>query len=563
MKIDGKTVVVTILILVAITSVTAPFMSMQITCSKLHVDGKFIKDELGNVVVLKGVNDNSMVDYPSSGRWMGSTAWSEANVKLHLDTMKSWGANCLRQIQPVKGWTQNYNTGMPYISAVKRVIELCNERGIYYVFSPWTVGQGYGDGTTQDPLPYPPYQTTPGAESVIPNEQTFINYWADVANQLKGYPNVLFDLWNEPCSKTSGDGAFDSWIGNGASSVVQRLITAIRSTGAANLIVIEGKMGCWVNLSYPPPNPSDTLDWVLTAMTNIQDPLNNRVYSTHLYRSYGAFHYTVPTRTNAYNMTEIQKAFQHFRFSEVVSKAPLYIGEFGASLSASDYDHELEAFDNMMTIFDQEGIHYTAFWWREIGTFRLIQSDFKTPTASGTIVQNHLKGTPPTTYYKYPHFSSSANTTLGQLKNQKKPYVLTETRTANHSVTVTSITIDNNTLIITIDGTGIQTIKVFCAGYGQPQATGGTAKSYDSTTDILQIEIVFHSIATVELAWATSLDTPPSTSGISPPSEPVQGDYSTSDISIPPAIQAPLNISLIFAFLIVGVLLYRRKGKHR
>jgi hypothetical protein len=201
---------------------------------------------------------------------------------------------------------------------------------------------------------------------------------------LKDYTNVIFELWNEPCGD---DTAMRSWF-----NISQRCITAIRATGATQLIIFQWEMACWVNLDYPPPsNEASTMDWVWQA--NLTDPTGNLVYSTHLYRTYGHFHHSQPTFWNAWNYSDIQLAFQYFKFPQVVSNYPLIIGEIGADLSktGTELQHELTALDNCFKLFEEMQIHYVPFWWREIGIFALHNGvpNFA-PNEAGQIVKSHL-----------------------------------------------------------------------------------------------------------------------------------------------------------------------------
>ena len=135
------------------------------------------------------------------------------------------------------------------------------------------------------------------------------------------------------------------------------------------------------------------MSWVWQA--NLTDPLGNLVYSTHIYRSGGAFMCTNPTYSGAWNYTDIQRAFQYFEFPQVLASYPLFIGEIGADISQTgdELNHELIAFDNCLTLFDQMGISYTAFWWRSIGIYALNSGPPNfAPNAAGQILEAHLLG---------------------------------------------------------------------------------------------------------------------------------------------------------------------------
>lgn len=353
--------------------------------SPLHVEGNLIKDSAGNTVQFRGVNKVEMADDPD-GIWMSSTVWSDGNVKAELDAMKSLGVNFVRAIQSVDNW--KYNLGPDSQSAisnkdaVKRLLTFAAERGIYVCISGYRV-TNYWNGGGQDPLPYPPYQTSKGASSVITSSQDFVNYWASVASELKDYKNVVFELWNEPYGDAT---AKASWF-----SVVQKTISAIRSTGAQNLIVVQWDMAAFVNLNFPPGEGGidSSLSWVFQG--NLNDPSGNLVYSTHLYRTYNHVHYSQPTTYQAYTFSDVDKALRYMKYYEVAEKYPLLIGEIGVNLAytGTELSRDLEFFDNALTIFDQKGISYACWWWRSFGQFGMYSDSFNLNVV-GDLYKTHL-----------------------------------------------------------------------------------------------------------------------------------------------------------------------------
>ena len=156
---------------------------------------------------------------------------------------------------------------------------------------------------------------------------------------MKGYKNVIFELWNEP---HGDDQAKQSWF-----NVTQRTIDAIRETGAQQLIVIQWDYASWINLDHP--TGGSKLDWIWEA--NLNDPLGNLVYSTHLYRSYA--HIQIDG-DNAWNLTDIDLGFELMKYYDAANTYPLFVGEIGASLgyTGTELEHELTAFDNSLQLFE-------------------------------------------------------------------------------------------------------------------------------------------------------------------------------------------------------------------
>ncbi|MEM2144293.1 MAG: cellulase family glycosylhydrolase [Candidatus Jordarchaeaceae archaeon] len=362
---------------------------LPLSISPLHVEGRYIKDANGNIIYLRGVNKVGYEACPG-GSWMGRdvmdiSQWNPNNCAMELDAMKSWGVNVIRTHIAVNLW--KFNIGNMR-ELYKQMLLIAANKGIYVIFDGYSV-MDYFSGNDQDPLPFPPYQTSPGAESIIANQQQFVDWWVSVATELKNYPNVLFELWNEPHPPQGYDWnlTFQTWV-----SVAQACINAIRAVGANQLIIFQWDYACWVNLDYPPPNnPASTMQWIWQA--GLTDPLGYIVYSTHLYPCYGTIHHSIPYYWNAWNYSEIKSAFNYFLFPQVVENYPLLIGEIGPNMALTgiQLQQDLEALDNHFKLFNEMGIHYAAFWWRDIGIHRLHDGPPNfVPNAAGQILKNRL-----------------------------------------------------------------------------------------------------------------------------------------------------------------------------
>jgi endoglucanase len=342
--------------------------------SLLHVDGNKIKDISGNVVFLRGVDRPEGSD--SDGSWMGNTFWNDANARTELSIIKSWGANVIRQHISVDLWVNDAIDSTSILhnrAAIKRVVELAAEQGLYVIFDGYSVMASNRD---QDPLPYPPYQAVLAERNVIANQQQFVNFMADFANQLKGYSNVIFEMWNEPNGDSVAKASyFDT---------VQQCISAIRSTGSQNLIVVQWDYGGWVNLDFP--SSANSLSWVFNYPLN--DSAGNIVYSTHLYRSVG---HIQKGGGYAYSLADVDAGLRAMLYYDVAQRYPLFVGEVGAVLGGSDQAQELEFFNNALNLFNQHGIGYCAWVWGNWGLPLNSGSPNFAPTVSGNILKNYLQ----------------------------------------------------------------------------------------------------------------------------------------------------------------------------
>jgi aryl-phospho-beta-D-glucosidase BglC (GH1 family) len=315
----------------------------------LHVEGKYIKDDLGNTVYLRGVN-RAHFTTDCAGLWQprggsetsGLGFWNESAVRDHLEEMKNYGFNALRMHCCIEWWKYDMNTtldGSPanrnYRACVKDVIRIAQEYGIYVIIDWYAVRVGWPP-LGQDPLPFPPYSTTDPNGTVISSSQDFINFWVDVATDLREYHNVLFELFNEPHGDAT---ARNTWF-----NVVQECINAIRNIPCDNIVIVHwGFCG--------------SFQWVADY------PLNgtNIVYSNHIYHERGEGPgATIPA--DKYTYEEIKDVLVNtWKYDIVVNNSyPVLIGEFGA---VSEDDVQYQFFVNLLKLMNDWNFSYTAWVW--------------------------------------------------------------------------------------------------------------------------------------------------------------------------------------------------------
>ncbi len=384
--------------------------------SKLHVDGRYIKNEANHTVFLRGVNKAEMVDDPD-GIWMGSTIWTDANVKTELDAMESWGINVVRihfsvelwkyDIGPDSGHPASPYCGISTREAIKKLLNFTAERGMYVILDAYSV-RCYWTKGDQDPLPFPPYQTSENASEIIGSVDDFVDFWRSVASELKDYPNVIFEIWNEPHNTASAnktdEEAFMDWM-----NAWNLCADAIREVGATQPIIFQWGMGVYCNL-YENDETGEVYakggghlhHWMENAIGNLTDPLDNIIYSTHVYRLYGGTGLYQGSAKDKYGYRgwpyeHVKAAFEYMGFKWVgdTLNKPLFIGEVGCDIAFTDeeYVREIAAWNNTLNIFNEWGISYAAFWWRNIGVFRLLKYGepwVPPPTESGQILIDNI-----------------------------------------------------------------------------------------------------------------------------------------------------------------------------
>ena len=311
--------------------------------NSLKVNGANILDSSGRIIHLRGVDYTYFIDGPL-GSWTlsnGNTEWNTWDttaIANNLDALKNWGVNCVRVQTTSQWWIDNTNN---FRSNIAYFINQAQQRGIYVEFVYWRNNQN----ELQVSMPYPPYDNNNG---YINNPADFVNLWSSTANVLKAYPNVLFELWNEPV----GDGsAENSWF-----SSVQLCINAIRATGSTNLIVVQ-----WGYCIADQFNGFIAdMSWVTSKP--LTDLAGNIVYSTHIYSHTGNF-YNANTGTYYSSIAEITQALTDTLVVQTAASHPVFIGEIGCDLNAADLPTEYTWYNNTLSLLNQYGISYAGFAW--------------------------------------------------------------------------------------------------------------------------------------------------------------------------------------------------------
>lgn len=359
----------------------------------LHVEGSSIKDSYGNTVILRGTGKVHWDDDPTgwwlpisgSGSWQqGYLNWNEANVRANLRAMKSWGMNVVRFHINAEWWLQDTVTKEGYTGSyrdnLKRTYEIAAEEGLYVIMDLFP----QANGGTKNYIPWAPY--TAASTALFASKQAFVDYWINVANELKDYPNVIFELVNEPhAAEATSLGFTVAQARNDYFDGIQKAITAIRGTGATNLIIVTWGLAavphmgwedaCNVNLGYVEQYP-------------LVDPLNGLVYTAHLYRTH-----LNPIWGPSYNYTDCYAKMVQLQVQYVVQNLskPVIIGEMGVNMyedntvikssGLTSLGEELQWARNVLNICNQWGVGYSVWEWSLPSQWQLSSG---LPSSAGT-----------------------------------------------------------------------------------------------------------------------------------------------------------------------------------
>lgn len=336
------------IIIDAIATLPSPTPPPPVELSPLHSESRYIKDELGNVVLLRGVWKAEFIDdctgwWAPSGSPMtaGAGHWDEAAVRAHLQVMKNWGCNTMATFIWANWWIDNasvtlpgYTADRPYRECIKDTIRIAEEYGIYVQLRMWSPLST--EGRVEFPIPAGAY-THNG--SVFPNADAFIAFWADLAEELRGYPNVIFCIYDEPAIADRS-----IWF-----DLARRTIEAIRARGIEHLIIPHWRYceSClWIE------------DWITQGL-----PTHNILFSNHIYRYHGTF------ENNANSPTDVDYIKEQLAGKDGLKRAYKYILDtynvpiqvtIGAHNGATDFA-EYNAFRNSLSVLNEWGIGYWAY----------------------------------------------------------------------------------------------------------------------------------------------------------------------------------------------------------
>lgn len=204
-------------------------------------------------ITYRGVNLAGAEFTPASlpGTENSSYGWPTATSSQYYINK---GMNTIRlpflweRLQPTQGGT--FSSG--YWTSLKNTVSGMTAKGAYVIVDPHNYarhnGELLGSGLTN-------------AE--------FADLWSKLASEFKSNSKVIFGIMNEP--HTMGT---ETWF-----SGAQAAITAIRATGASNLILVPGN--AWTGAHSWGQNWYGTAN--ATVALTISDPSNNMAYEVHQY----------------------------------------------------------------------------------------------------------------------------------------------------------------------------------------------------------------------------------------------------------------------------------------
>jgi hypothetical protein len=266
----------------------------------VSVQGSHLVDAQGAPLQLRGVNASALETVAIQG-WSAGDPWG--GQAPNWDAIKSWKANAVRLPlnegpwlghqckDPKTGEMRSTDPGHNYVATVIKTVQEATDAGLYVIL----------DLHWNAPGPYCPRMQAPMADA-----DNSIEFWTSVAQIFKGQRNVLFELFNEPFITKDNHSPVNgnipkSWpyLMSGSDQLMfsgfneadaaggwndmkypwqiasmQSMLTAIRATGAANVIIVGAQ------------DYSQELDGWLGS--HPVDPIKQMAAAWHAYPKFGA-----------------------------------------------------------------------------------------------------------------------------------------------------------------------------------------------------------------------------------------------------------------------------------
>jgi endoglucanase len=331
----------------------------------LHVSGRWLVGANGQRVVLHGVNRAGGEYECVRGRGIWDGPMNQASVSA----MRRWNVNAVRVPLNEACWNgESYVEarfrGANYRRAVEAYVRLLNRNGIVAILDlHWSDGFYSGPGALCMTARAMCQKPMPDAAQSLP-------FWTSVARTFKGNNAVVFDVFNEPFLPRVAGGSlaqrWQCWLRGGGACLgigyrvagMQSLVTAIRSTGASNVIMLGG-------LSFA----NDLAGWLSHEP---KDPDHNLAASWHSYR---------------FNACD-QRSCWDRQVAPVIARVPVIVGEMGERNCSDSY------ITRLMSWLDFRSSSYLAWSWNAdmpcSGGPSLITNYGGTPTRYGVGLLSHL-----------------------------------------------------------------------------------------------------------------------------------------------------------------------------
>jgi hypothetical protein len=289
------------------------WLSLQPTTLGYTTIGNKILDPSGRALTPRGVNRASLQADPK-GWWMNDN---------DFQAMYLWGATIVRLPLGQQFWLSSSCSYDPnYAARVDAAVQSITKRGMIALLDLHTTLAGQSCGTFGRP---------PMADDYS------LAFWQQVAARYKSNPLVAFELYNEPHYITDAVWHDGGMVGSWHAVGMQQLYNTVRSTGATNLVVVDGQ-NYSINIDVALRNPVDGY---------------GIVYAPHLYN----------------NATGLLPVNIDSLILPVAASYPVVITEFGTTSGPGTYNA------SVINYAESHGLGWAAWlWWQAPADYALLQS---------------------------------------------------------------------------------------------------------------------------------------------------------------------------------------------
>jgi aryl-phospho-beta-D-glucosidase BglC (GH1 family) len=321
----------------------------------VRVEGNHFIDANSEPLQLRGVNASGL-EFVAAQGWAPNDPWG--GVAPNFTAIKTWKSNVVRLPLNEASWlgytcidgkgvSRNPDPGSNYKSTVAKAVADATAAGLYVIIDlHWTAPKNF----------------CPLAQNPMADTDNSLNFWTSIATTFKGYPNVMFELFNEPYlywitgSETDwgvlmqGGTETQYVTGNGSNYTanytwqvagMQQMLNAVRATGATNVVLIAGVT--WAQ---------DLSQWVANAP---KDPLKQIAAVWHGYPDSG----TVGDPNAA--LPKLGSIAYTYTKSVLTAGYPVFITEFGDHNAPGTVGSPFVS--NLLPWADENGASYTGWAW--------------------------------------------------------------------------------------------------------------------------------------------------------------------------------------------------------
>jgi aryl-phospho-beta-D-glucosidase BglC (GH1 family) len=298
--------------------------------------------------------------------------------------IKSSGANVVRIALNYRQFEHDHSP-FKYLETgfarLDKAIEWCEQHGLYVILDlhavqGWQNTDWHSDNANRATF----FWTHPHFQD------RFVALWEKFAERYQGNETVAgYNVMNEPATGWP-NGRFSSEPNSQweiINAIYRRVVAAIRAIDPNHIIFLEG-------------------DYYSSQFDGLEAPFaENLVYSSHNYTmaGFGPGPYPGQIRGENWDKSRIEDILlrhQGFQFAQK-HNVPLWVGEFGAVYNGrvEEVSGRYQALDDQISLFNQYGIHWTTWVYKDIGVMSWAtvdpKSEYMQHTAGVRKAQNALR----------------------------------------------------------------------------------------------------------------------------------------------------------------------------